>query len=101
MANHYCGNAKPSQIQITFPSQVKSTLITFFSITFHVNSAIPITAMTADAENMKACNLPLLVLRRDLDLAVCHIDGTTAKLHMKSTIALGSTGKIVSPTIVI
>ena len=57
--------------------------------------------MTADAENMKACNLPLVVLRRDLDLAACHIDGTTAKLHMNSKIALGSTGEIVSPTIVI
>ena len=97
----YRGNAKPSQKQITFPSQVKSTLITCFAITFQVNSAIPSTAMTADAENMKACNLPLVVLRRDLDLAACHIDGTTAKLHMNSTIALGSTGKIVSPTIVI
>ena len=100
MANHYCGNAKPSQIQITFHSQVKSTLITCFAITFHVNSAIPITAMTVEAENMKACNLPLVVLRRDLDLVACHIDGTTAKLHMNSTMALGSTGKIVSPTMV-
>ena len=97
----YRGNAKPSQKQITFPSQVNSTLISCFVITFQVNSAIPSTAMTADAENMKACNLPLVVLRRDLDLAACHIDGTTAKLHMNSKIALGSTGEIVSPTIVI
>ena len=89
------------KIQITFRSQVKSTLITGLAITFQANSAIPSTAMAADAENMKACNLPLIVLRRDLDLAACHIDGTTAKLHMNSTIALGPTGKTVSPTTVI
>ena len=80
---------------------MKSILIAGLAITFQVNSAIPNTAMTADTENLKACNLPLVVLRRDLDLVACHIDGTTAKLHMSSTIALGSTGKIVSPTMVI
>ena len=100
MANNYRGNAKRSQIQITFHSQEKSTLINCFTITFQVNSAIPSTAMTADAENMRACSLPLVVLRRDLDSMACHIDGTTAKLHMNSTIALRSTGKIVSPTMV-
>ena len=85
-----------------FPTvQVKTTLITGLAITFQVNSAIPSTAMTADAENLKACNLPLVVWKRDLDDVACHIDGTTARLHMRSTMTLGSTGKTASPTMVI
>ena len=56
--------------------------------------------MTADAANLKTCNLPLMVLKRDLDFVACHIEGTTAKLHMSSTVALGSIGITVSPTMV-
>ena len=88
-------------MQITFHIQVKSALITDLAITFHVNSAIPSRAMAADAENLKTCNLPLTVLKRDLDDVACHIDGTTARLHMSSTITLGSTGETVSKTMVI